>query len=350
MERVRRLAGDGIPERRVLNAPPLTADQARSWGRYAGASPLYQRLIEVIASDPDLLGVLNAMESSPRPNVMLAGVQLLLMKGDEEDLARFYPNLATSARDPDDIAAPFRQFVLEHRSELVEIGRHRRTQTNECRRCVALLPAIWALPVDRFHLVDLGTSAGLNLQMLRYHYRWGDTEWGPDSKVRLSTENRGRPVTPRPVTNVTRTGLDLQPLDATDPEDRLWLEALVWPEQHDRRQRLQAALALAAADPPRLVAGDAIETLADVVAALPAADPVVVVNSFVLNQLPPERRDLLADVFTDLRQSRAVYRVSMEWLTADEDAASVEIDSGSGWERIGMASPHADWIELYARP
>ncbi len=196
MERVRRLAGDGVPERRVLNAPPLTADQARSWGRYAGASPLYRRLIEVIASDPDLLGVLNAMESSPRPNVMLAGVQLLLLKGDGEDLARFYPNLAASARDPDDIDEPFRHFVMEHRSDLVEIGRYRRTQTNECRRCVALLPAIWALPVDSFHLVDLGTSAGLNLQMLRYHYEWGDTEWGPDSTVRLTTESRGAPRHP----------------------------------------------------------------------------------------------------------------------------------------------------------
>lgn len=350
MERVRRRAGDGIPERRVLNAPPLTADQARSWGRYAGASPLYQRLIDVIASDPDLLDVLNAMESSPRPNVMLAGVQLLLMKGDGEDLASFYPNQATSARDLDDIDEPFRRFVLEHRSDLVEIGRHRRTQTNECRRCVALLPAIWALPVDSFHLVDLGTSAGLNLQMLRYHYEWGDTEWGPDSTVRLTTESRGGPVTPRPVATLTRTGLDLEPLDPTDPEDRLWLEALVWPEHHDRRQRLQAALALAAADPPRLIAGDAIDTLADVVESLPDADPVVVINSFVLNQMPPQRRDLLADVFTDLRKRRPVHRVSMEWLTADEDAAAVEIDSGSGWERIGMASPHADWIELYARP
>jgi hypothetical protein len=42
---------------------------------------------------------------------------------------------------------------------------------------------------------------------------------------------------------------------------RRWLEALVWPENHRQRALLSAALADAAADPPTVRAGDAIDLL-----------------------------------------------------------------------------------------
>ena len=34
---------------------------------------------------------------------------------------------------------------------------------------------------------------------------------------------------------VWRAGIDLNPLDAADPADVAWLEALIWPEQAHRR-------------------------------------------------------------------------------------------------------------------
>ena len=39
-----------------------------------------------------------------------------------------------------------------------------------------------------------------------------------------------------------RAGLDLNPLDVTDPADVAWLEALIWPEHAHRRDRLRAAV------------------------------------------------------------------------------------------------------------
>ena len=55
---------------------------------------------------------------------------------------------------------------------------------------------------------------------------------------------------------VWRAGIDLNPLDVRNPDDVAWLEALIWPEQDFRRERLRRAIAVARADPPLLVAGD----------------------------------------------------------------------------------------------
>ena len=55
--------------------------------------------------------------------------------------------------------------------------------------------------------------------------------------------------------------------------DRAWLRGLVWPGESGREQRIDAALDIAAADPPHLVAGDAAEVLAEVAAEVRSAAP-----------------------------------------------------------------------------
>ncbi|HEX6285965.1 MAG TPA: DUF2332 domain-containing protein [Acidimicrobiia bacterium] len=327
--------------------PPLTADQARAWNRYADTSPLYQRLNEVIADDSRLLDVLNSIERTPRHNVLFAGVQFLMMRDGAGPLADYYPNFADSPKDPRGVAVPFTDFVLGQASELIAIGQTRYTQTNECRRCVGLLPAIWATGVTHFHLVDFGTSAGLNLHLDRYRYRWNSVSWGPDqSPVDLFTELRGGEVTPLHMGILSRTGLDLNPLDPSDPDHRMWLEALVWPEHHDRRRRLQTALDVAAAHPVDLIAGDGLVTLPAVLERIPAREPALVINSFILNQLSPDDRDRYQRILASERARRPVYHVSMEWLDDSADSADIEVDDGTGLRRIGSAQPHGEWLEL----
>lgn len=310
---------------------------------------MYQRLIEVIASHPDLLGILNRIEHTPKPNILFAGVQFLMMRDGGADLARHFPNLSDDPTD-DGVDESFVEFVLTHEDSLVEIGRTRYTQTNECRRCVALLSGVWATPASEFHLVDIGTSAGLNLHLDRYHYRLGQLEWGPESPVVLTTELRGGRVEPRPVEILSRTGIDLHPVDPADPDDARWLDALVWPENHERRRRLRAAIGLAPQESTRLVAGDVLEVLPDELSRIPGEEPIVVMNSFILNQLPRRGREQVAAIIEAHRARRPVYRVSHEWLDPEDAGAAIEVDTGSGLFRVGMAHPHGDWIELYALP
>lgn len=328
----------------------LTPDDLRKWVTFGSSSPLYEELVGFIADDPELLAFLNRIEHFPQPNMLLAGVQYLLMDDPGQPLAAHFPNLGGAAEDPGDLKDVFRDFVLGHHDELLEIGRTRYTQTNECRRCAVLLPLIWLTPFSGFHLVDVGTSAGLNLHLDRYHYGWGDVEWGPVSEVNLETENRGAAIAPRPIQVLSRTGLDLNPIDPGDPDDRMWLDALIWPEHQDRRERLRSALLLASCHPVRLVAGDALETIGPQLAGLPDGEPAIVMHSFALLQFADDQRTTFRGLLDETRRDRPVWEIGFDAYGRSDGTAGLTVDDGSGVVEVGRAQPHGEWVEIYIRP
>lgn len=322
----------------------------REWAGHAHGSPLYAHLAEVVASSEELLRVINRVENWPPSNVFLAAVHYLLMKNPDAPLAAFYHSLTSDPKPIALVGDPFRDFVLHHESEIAALGRTRFTQTNECRRCVAILPAIWETGLTRFHLVDLGASAGLNLALDRYGYRWNDLEWRPEADLVLETESKGEGPVPRDLEVLSRTGLDLHPVDSADPDDRLWLDALIWPEHHERRSRLRSALDVAATVEIEFVAGSALETLLPTLDGLSGGAPAVVVNSFTLNQFTLDQRDRVAELVEQARQRRPVARVSLEYMDREHRWPRLMVDDGSGLRLIGETHPHGEWIELYARP
>lgn len=326
-----------------------SADRVLGWARYSTDSPLYVRLCEVIADDRELLEILDRIPHQPAPNILFAAVQLILQRDLTDPLAGFYPNLADPTLPTDEVGPTFRRFVLEHRDEILAIGGARYTQTNECRRCTALLPGIWHGGPDRFHLIDVGSSAGLNLGIDRYAYRWGGVTWG-ESPLVLDAESRGAAPVPRPVEVLSRTALDLNPIDPSDPEEAAWLEALVWPELGERLERLRAAMTLISDVPVERVAGDALETLPRVLDALPAGDPAVVMNSYTLNQFSDDGRRALGEIVDDARCHRTVHRVSLEFGSERPDAAILAVDDGDGWVAVGEAHHHGAWLRLYVLP
>jgi hypothetical protein len=319
----------------------------RNWGKHTHGSPLYAHLVEVVAMDPDLLRVINRIEHRPPPNLLFAAVQSLLMDGAGPDLARYYPSLVEGPGPPEEAGPVFRDFVLANEDEIVALGNTRYTQTNESRRCVALLPLVMMAPFDRFHLVDIGTSAGLNLGLDRYRYRFEDLEWGPDSPLVLVAESRGAEPPLHEIEVLSRTGLDLNPLDAGDEEARRWLDALIWPEHEERRDRLRRALAIISETPIEMIRGDALVTLPPVLDSLPGDEPAVVMNSFAVAQFSPEGRQQIEAVSNRARERRPVFRVAMELLDASDDWARMVIDDGTGPETVGRAHPHGEWIDLF---
>lgn len=325
----------------------VTPEEVRSWGKHAHGSPLYAHLVTVIAADHALMGVINKIEHLPQVNLLLGAVQYLLLGGADAELAGYYRSLTPDPLPADRVDDAFREFVLGNEEAIVEIGNSRYTQTNECRRCVALLPLVMAAPFNRFHLIDIGASAGLNLALDLYHYQWGDREWGRDSAVTLTCEYRGAAFPLHEIEVVTRIGLDLDPVDPGDPDSRNWLDSLIWPEQVERRQRLRAALDLVAGIDIQLVRGDALETLAGVLSGLPGGEPAVLMDAFSLNQLSASGREQVEQIAENARSDREVFRVSMELLDMDDEWAKLAVADGPELQRVGRAHPHGEWVEIW---
>ncbi|EKE45624.1 hypothetical protein OCGS_0241 [Oceaniovalibus guishaninsula JLT2003] len=140
-------------------------------------------------------------------------------------------------------------------------------QTNEVRRAAALIPALHMIAAaeDRpLALLELGASAGLNLNADRFRLTTGAVSYGPaDSAVVLAPGWTGASPAPADLHFASREGVDLRPIDPDDPEQRRRLLSYIWADQPDRMARTEAAIALRRASDVVLTAGDAGGWLAE---------------------------------------------------------------------------------------
>lgn len=332
-------AGDGADLTAVAGA-------VLAWAPAATDSPLYTLYATRIAEDPELLALVARIRSTPPLNVLFAGVQQLL-SGDDA-LAAWYPRHGgTRAAGDGDPYEAFRAFALARRDELLAIASSRSTQTNEIGRCAALMPAVADAVARRgwgpVHAVDVGAAAGLNLLMDRVGYEYGDLRLG-SGPLTLPGERRGGPPLPVEVPRIaSRTGVDLAPVDVSEPESVAWLEALVWPEQTARLERLRAAVALRREASVRMVAGDAAAVLAPTLAALPPG-PAVVWHTVALYQAPAAVREAIDDAVEVAARERPLVRVGME----PRGDGLTEIRVGPRFaeaEPVATAHAHGAWYD-----
>jgi hypothetical protein len=243
-----------------------------------GSSECFSRWALAVADDPEVLSRIETLPPGKRqPNLVFAAARWQGVPPGPYDALR-------SALLDD--WEPIRATVLA-----------RATQTNEVGRCATLLPVLAGLPAP-LALLEVGASAGLCLYPERYSYRFtGDADVALDpvsgpSRVVLECVVHGDPPLPEMLPDVVwRAGLDLNPLDVRDQDAMRWLETLVWPEHEDRRRRLTAAVALARADPPRLVRGDLNEDLPALAASAPGDATLVVFHSAVTAYLSETDRE-----------------------------------------------------------
>jgi hypothetical protein len=309
------------------------AAEIRAWMRAAADSPIYSRLANAVAEDPVLLDLVARIDNVPPMNLLFGAVQLL--RGGP------LPDLPYDA---------FREYALAHEERIVEIGRTRRTQTNEARRAAVILPFVASAARElggKVHVVEIGAAAGLVTCLDRYAYDYGQGVIG-DSTLTLTCENRGGFAVPDAVPGfASRTGLDLAPVDVDDPDAVAWLEALVWPEHAERLERLRAAIAIRRETPLTMIAGDALTELSAVVSALPPG-PVLIQHTVALYQMDAAWHRDLDDVVLDIARNRDIARVSFEpsaeslyplirtaLATTDAPAVGVGHHHGAWVDRVG---------------
>ncbi|MDO9334888.1 MAG: DUF2332 domain-containing protein [Hyphomicrobiales bacterium] len=199
------------------------------------------------------------------PLRLLGALHHLVLTGKAPALAALYPE-ASASTDWLATIATARRMLIEKRAAIAAFMTSP-PQTNEVGRSLCLAPgflkvaAHTGLPLS---ILEIGASAGLNLRWDRYRYDFAGRDWGdPDSPVRLAADWKGTPLRDMPaVAVVARAACDQNPIDVTDDDAALRLQAYVWADQPARMDRLRGAIAVARATPANLFQADAADWVA----------------------------------------------------------------------------------------
>ena len=262
------------------------AEEYREFAAQAADSATFTAWSAAVADDAEVLDWLATLpRAKQQPNLVLAAARLHGVPAPGPYAALREALLA------DGSDGPIRATVLE-----------RSTQTNEVGRLATLAPAFAIVAAQHddapLSLLEVGASAGLCLYPDRYTYRWrtegGDVVVGAGPG--LACDVTGPAPLPQRVPRVAaRRGIDLNPLDVTDPDTARWLEVLVWPEHDDRRALLRRAIEVARQDPPHLVRGDLLTDLDPLLDEASEHGRVVVQHSAVIAYLEREDRERFTD-------------------------------------------------------
>ena len=348
---------------------------------------IYPEICRQVADDVRVLSLLDgAPLPQRRPLLLLAAVHYLLLSGVEDPLADYYDTVAEVqgrpyVRPEGSVTEAFTGFCETYRAELEDLIATRTTQTNEVGRCSSLLPGLchiaalhrWDVPLS---LLDLGTSAGLNLLFDDYSYTYGSAADGSiltagDDRSAVAIDCSARddvqslPVLDPPLMG-DRVGLDLSPVDPFSDDAARWLLACQWPDNPIRFSRLRAALSnvRGSPHPPRLERGDMLIDLRRVVATIDETTPLVIFHSWVAAYLDEdEQRALTADI-REIGLDRPVHHLYCEspFETPglptpaspvpregpDLATTLVHIGPSGEPERLADTHPHGYWIRWWS--
>jgi len=279
-------------------------------------------------------------------------LNVLVLTGAAPALAEAYP---PHPPDADRLRTAIAATLLSHANFIVE-ALASPPQTNEVARSGMLFPGFLAvaratgLPLA---IYEIGASAGLNLMFDRFHYRYGDTNWGdPVSPVQLAPELRG-PVPPLDgrLVIASRTGSDIAPVDLGEADARLRLRSYVWPDQTLRRQRIDAAIELARTSGIVVEQADARSFVRRHLAAAQPSVTRTLFHSIMWQYMPSDTRSAieieLNGIGAKARADAPLAWLRMEPLDTSASFATLLLTLWPGGEtrHLARCDYHGRWIE-----
>lgn len=278
------------------------------------------------------------------PLRIAGGLHALVLQGRDPALAMAYPPHETL----DEALWVEVARALEDHEEFLVDWLDSPPQTNEVRRAAALIPPAHML-ARRFglplRLSEIGASGGLNLMFDRFGMTAGPTRFGPESAVQLAPDWTGPCPAPAALEVAERRGVDLNPLDAHEPEGALRLMAYLWPDQADRLARTRAAIALQDAPVDR---GDGVNWLIDRLEPVPGQCHLL--YSTIAWQYFPEAAREEGRGMIEAAGARATVEAPLAWLTMEADArpegAAITLHLWPGDLRLELARIdfHGRWL------
>lgn len=327
------------------------ADRCRAMG-----SPFVASVLEAVdrqlSRAPISAAMISGWEGDPAAAAIAmrfnGALNALARRGELATLAKLYNG------DHDDFDGAI-AAALSQEDEFIANWLTHPPQTNEVARAGAIVAALLTARTRSdmpFELLDLGSSAGLNLNLARYAYRLGSVSVGdPDSPVRVAPLWRGPSPPIAPLEIASARGVDLQPLDVSNPEHRERLLSFAWADQQGRYKRLEAALQIASAHPPQVDQGDAAMWLAQrLELPQPAGRGRAVIHTMFLQYLSDEDRRLIDETIERAGaracDERPLARISFEW-TPDRGRVELRLTQWpTGSTRVlAICHPYGDWLE-----
>jgi len=323
--------------------------------------PYYSALVDALADSPvacQLLG--EARPEQRNPMLVLAALHYHALTGDRE-LAPLYADLARGS--PEAFATSVRA-ALERRPGLVRDQLHRSTQTNEPGRSAVLATVLAELNergITDVHLIDVGTSMGLNLYPDFYRINDDNADG-----VILTTEYLDSSGTSTPPARIhQRIGIDLHPLDPANADDVLWLKACLWPEQPERAARLDEVLREMVHWPTATrLRGSALERIDEALDLCTSDALPVIFHSWVAAYFAPDEQVQWREKIMDHVRSRALWiYLEHPWAvrglqppatsTKPPRVGATQIvvcEVGADPAHWGWAHAHGRWVSLSPPP
>jgi hypothetical protein len=337
----------------------MSDDIAMKFKRFAvheckGSSPLYEFLSLKIAEDSIMLELARkAREGQPVPNLFFGAVQYLLMKGKNHPLAGFYPSLTEQPLPAAKAYPVFVDFCRSYSDEIIGLIKSKIVQTNEVRRCSYLYPIfsrISHMTRKPLALIEIGTSAGLQLFVDKYSYSYGTDQivGNLDSEVHLRSEIRGDNSILNPLSHfdvARRIGVDLHINDVRNTEDYLWLKALIWPEHGERRELFEKAASYVSNQTLSLVEGDGVEILRSLAAEISEEQVICVFHTHVANQMPVETKVKLLEQIKEIGQRRGIFHIYNNIYDAKLHL-DYYLDGEESLNTIGETDGHGRWFKM----
>jgi hypothetical protein len=290
----------------------------------------------------------------PRPDAMslrlAGGLHALVLSGRDAGLAAAYP--------PNDMGdlEPVLKAAIQRHDAWLSAFLDSPPQTNETGRSAVLLPGFLTIARQTglpLVLMEIGSSAGLNLFFDRFRYQYGEAVWGdPAYPALLAPQLRGAgPDLSGELKIASRTGCDISPLDVRDENDRLRLRSYIWADQTDRLARLDAAISVARRDGVALERVDAAEFVERRLAARKPGECLVLFHSVVWQYLLQKTKASIEDALHRAGEmatpSAPLAWLRMETLSVTDPYPTLQLTRwpGGAMRHLALADFHGRWLE-----